>query len=294
MFSSLKKGIAVFTIMGILFASHVPLSFAADDVKNDPTLSTSLISYWEMEEASGTRTDSHASNDLTDINTVGQSTSCIQGDCADMESTNSEYLSISDASQSGLDVSGDFSVSAWIKRENAVSGYIAAKDNGGGNRAYNIVFGSGGGLEVVFCSNVSCSVSNNSKYTTTNANGVPSTGVWYHVVVTIDVSDTTSGVAVYVNSVSKSVTKVRHNATSIANSSSEFAVGALSGGGGNFDGLYDEFGIWSKELTSGEVSDLYNSGSGIPYDAGGAGGETPTTNDVIIISKLLRESEIWS
>ena len=32
------------------------------------------------------------------------------------------------------------------------------------------------------------------------------------------------------------------------------------------DGKIDEVGIWSRVLTSGEISDLYNSGSGLTYD----------------------------
>lgn len=36
----------------------------------DPTLRTSLISYWELNEPSGTRTDLHSANNLTDNNTV--------------------------------------------------------------------------------------------------------------------------------------------------------------------------------------------------------------------------------
>ena len=42
---------------------------AAGDVSNDPTLPTGLISYWELEEASGTRVDSKGPNDLADNNT---------------------------------------------------------------------------------------------------------------------------------------------------------------------------------------------------------------------------------
>jgi len=33
----------------------------------------------------------------------------------------------------------------------------------------------------------------------------------------------------------------------------------------DFDGLIDEVGIWSRALNSTEVSELYNSGSGLAY-----------------------------
>lgn len=44
--------------------------FGMDYSELDAGLLTSLISYWELTEASGTRVDSHGSNDLTDNNTV--------------------------------------------------------------------------------------------------------------------------------------------------------------------------------------------------------------------------------
>jgi hypothetical protein len=32
-----------------------------------------------------------------------------------------------------------------------------------------------------------------------------------------------------------------------------------------FDGMIDEIGVWSRALTSGEVTQLYNSGAGLQY-----------------------------
>ena len=37
----------------------------------------------------------------------------------------------------------------------------------------------------------------------------------------------------------------------------------------SYEGMLDEVGIWSKALTATEVSDLYNSGNGLAYDATG-------------------------
>src|SRR5574341_2164717 len=53
-----------------------------------------LISFWELEEASGTRLDATASdNDLTDNNTVTQATGKV-GNAAQFTRANTEYLSI--------------------------------------------------------------------------------------------------------------------------------------------------------------------------------------------------------
>jgi hypothetical protein len=71
-----------------------------------------LVSWWTLDEASGTRADSHGSNDLTDNNTVG-SAAGKQGNAADFESTNSEYLSMNSVSSLNF---GDenFTLAGWV------------------------------------------------------------------------------------------------------------------------------------------------------------------------------------
>src|SRR6056300_583443 len=89
-----------------------------------------LVSFWKLDEASGTRVDAFGSNDLTDNNTVGQATSLTgvpYTEGADFERGNTEYLSITDASQSGLSpLSSDFSVSVWVKFESLPGGSALA------------------------------------------------------------------------------------------------------------------------------------------------------------------------
>jgi hypothetical protein len=54
--------------------------------------------------------------------------------------------------------------------------------------------------------------------------------------------------------------------TAFPDNTSPFSIGTWPGiGGQNFLGEIDEVGIWSRALTSGEISDLYNSGSGLSY-----------------------------
>ena len=86
------------------------------DIKNHSTLPTNLVSYWDLEEASGTRYDLVGSNHMTDVATVGQGTGKF-GNCADFELSNAEYLKITDANQTGLDSAGEMSWSCWIKIE---------------------------------------------------------------------------------------------------------------------------------------------------------------------------------
>lgn len=102
--------------------------------------STDLIAYWSCEETSGVRYDETANdNDLTDNNSVLYGTGII-GNACDFERGTSEYLSITDASQTDLDLPAQFSISWWIKPEqdNNATGCMFCKDDAGSNRSYDI------------------------------------------------------------------------------------------------------------------------------------------------------------
>ena len=86
----------------------------ATDVKNDATLSTSLLHYWEVEEASGNRVDSHSTRDLTPAGTVSQDASGKQGNAVSFGTSAGDRLA---ASGSGIVISAsdNRSFSFWIK-----------------------------------------------------------------------------------------------------------------------------------------------------------------------------------
>ena len=71
-----------------------------------------LIGHWKLNEASGSRSDSHGSNPLDDNNTVTQETGKID-DAAQCTKINSEYLSHVD--NSDFDTGDiDFTVAGWF------------------------------------------------------------------------------------------------------------------------------------------------------------------------------------
>jgi len=235
---------------------------ATGGVSGHATLPTSLVSYWELEEASGIRTDSKASNDLSDMNTVPQGAGKL-GNCADFDGT-SEYLSITDAAQSNLDVPGNFSTSAWVKWEtpppNSIDYPIVWKAFGG-NGSYGLMYQSNGSGVKRIRMNL---------YDSNDPGGnVPyewlvtqTSGTWYHVAFTFIVS--TSTAELYVDGVSQgTITNTLVN--DINNSTATFNIGSDGLGTRYANGLIDEVGIWSKTLSPAEVSALYNSGDGIPY-----------------------------
>src|SRR5207247_6557818 len=103
---------------------------------------TGLVSYWKLDDVSDgsgpvTRLDSVGSNHLTDNNTVASAPGKI-GNGADFESANNEFFSITDASQNGLDITGDLTISCWVKFESVVGiqAMTGKHDPTGNNRSY--------------------------------------------------------------------------------------------------------------------------------------------------------------
>lgn len=91
--------------------------------------------------------------------------------------------------------------------------------------------------------------------------GELTTGSWYHIVVTYD------GTTMRIYKNGNEVTSGTDSSGNINYQTSlDLRIGLRSRNDDReWDGLIDEVGIWNRALTSTEVSGLYNSGSGLSY-----------------------------
>jgi len=219
-----------------------------------------LVAYWAFDETSGVRNDSTPNNnDLTDNNTVSYATGIISNG-ADFERSNSEYLSITDASQTGLDLTNDFSVSMWINPESLSSGIennlVGKYANASNQRSYTFSYYPNTTIFRMYNSSNGINVSN------ADISYSLSTGTWYHVVGVYDAS--AGSIQVYVNG--SSVSTATGLNTSIYNSSAPFHVGYIADLGTSYwDGIIDELSIWNTTLSGSDITSLYNSGTGLSY-----------------------------
>ena len=115
------------------------------------TTGTSMVSWWELNEQSGIRFDAHASNNLTDNNTVGYALGHIQepiGETktvAQTSAANAEYLS---STNEALNPTGDFSFGMWVNNSNVTTSVIAS--NWGSSKGWQILRAGVGGDDFVF------------------------------------------------------------------------------------------------------------------------------------------------
>jgi hypothetical protein len=202
------------------------------------------------------------------INTVLYATGK-QGNAADIESANSEFLSITDGAQSGLDFGGDFSFSIWVKFETLpASGNVnnlLSKFNLGTDGAYSFGLYNNAGTYYWRATVYDSTTPSENLSGNVGSAVTPSADTWYHVVWTFTESNYTS--QVYINGTSIGTYQHTGYSGTMNNSAGPFKLGQLYAGGsdGFLDGLLDEIGVWNKVLSSDEVTELYNSGNALNY-----------------------------
>lgn len=223
---------------------------------NHSSLAENLVSYWKLSDVN----DAHGSNNLTNSGsttfTTGKS-----GDAASFSSASSQYLYITDANQSGLDITGSLSISAWIKhvsnKQQVISKYKSQADPLVTQKSYAIQWFSDQKIYFTLSSNGSTD-----RYFT-SSNTYTNTSNFHHIVVVFSAG---SSMTVYFDGSSISGSVTGGVPSSIYNSTADFQIGRIFANTQQYaDGLIDEVGIWSKVLTSTEVGNLYASGSGLFY-----------------------------
>lgn len=226
-----------------------------------------IVSYWKLDESSGDAADSAGSNTLTNTNTVTYAAGKINN-AANFASASSQYFTIADASQTGLDGMADVSFSFWINFASLPTdgNYMIplAKWNATGNqRSYEVVVRNTSGqytLEIFYSDDGLGGASAN----VATANVSLSTSTWYYFVITIAGSSET--MTLYKDGSSLTLASNSQNGnTSIYDSTSAFEVGRGTSDLGYVNGAIDELGIWDRVLSASEVTSLYNSGAGNQY-----------------------------
>ena len=220
------------------------------------TLLDGMVSYWALDEESGTRYDSVGGNDLTDNNTVGFDTG-VNGAAASFVAANSESLTAGSETVGKL---GELTVSYWYK-PSTVAGHAGLVGRSGWSTLSNLswatrrlgtaiqsLVGSGSGFDL------------DSSAVTLEA------GVWYHVVQWYDSADSKMRLSVNGETPIVSDAHVLSQLAGIIFTIGGYSYCPADGGPSTFEtGQFDEVAIWSRVLTEDERAELYNAGSGFFY-----------------------------
>jgi len=219
---------------------------------------TTPLSYWKLDESSGDAVDAVAS-----LNAVNTSVTYSAGKINNGAVYNgSAYHTIAD--NAAIKPSSDISISCWVNIT-STSSYqmlLAKGENTGDTRSYEMrCYGTTTKIEVQMRTG-------GGSYDASRTTTAIGTGVWTHIVYT----RTGTTHKIYINGVSDTLESSVTTSGTIDYSTDSLWFGQRNGGL-RFNGKLDEIGIWNVELSSSEVSELYNGGAGnqYPFSGGGSG-----------------------
>ncbi|HYE68687.1 MAG TPA: LamG domain-containing protein, partial [Anaerovoracaceae bacterium] len=168
----------------------------------------------------------------------------------DFELSSSQYASILDAAQSGLDFSGNHTFEMWLRFEqlpSTAAAHMGLLSKWGADPGYVAIALNTNKLNVYFRD-----ASNNQTEFITNDTVFNVANRWYHVAIVATVATPTY--TIYINGVPVAITSVTTNATSVKNSSDPFRIGAYGSTPGNFfDGLMSEVRVWNVARTGEQI-----------------------------------------
>ncbi len=219
-------------------------------------LTDSIVAYWKLDAASGNESDSHGSNTLTVVGTVGSAAGKI-GNARTNDGTGGNDLGRADnADLSTGDI--DFTLQAWVYlNAKAATQILAGKWAGGeGNFEYLLWYDNTGDRWMFSVTPDGAAASLVS--VTADNFGSPPTATWHLLHAWHDAAGNQLGVTV-----NAGTANTASHSTGVFDGASDFML--LSDGVSGLDGRADEAALWKRVLSATERSELYNGGAGLTY-----------------------------
>jgi len=223
-------------------------------------LNEGLISYWAMRTSGTTVIDEYGSNDGTAVNTPTFSeANGVRDDGVGLNGTNQRITIPHDDTLSVGDE--DFSVFAWIKLEklNANQGiFVKRRPTDTPLYGYRLFVSSDNKAR----HNVTGSVAT---APATSGGSTLSTGVWYHVGMTVSGATNSRTIIYWLNGNNDREITGANTGTVDPTLQNGFIGTDRSGIASYFGGSIDEVAIWNRALSSNEVYQIYSTPLYAPY-----------------------------
>jgi hypothetical protein len=226
-------------------------------------LTYGLISYWKLNETSGT-TAADSFSSYTGTLTYASPASTVPifttGKASNgISLSNGQYVTV--PHNNALDITGDLTIAMWVKPDSvtcsgADPAYVLVSKRSSNTRVpYEFMIGCGGSLRYgAWGTNIQWPGAG-------TASGLVTTGTWQHVAMTRSYSGITATVNFYINGVSVGISS-QDSGPTLTNPDPVW----ISRGGyhtqytdqGSYSGLMDEIAIFNRALSSSAILDIYN------------------------------------
>ena len=230
-------------------------------------LKTDLIGYWSFNNSANVD-DDHSTYDFSNSGSTYTSSGKLSG-ARSFDGSN-DYLYTSYQTWGFSDA---WSINLWLKADtlSAEQCVLMFKANGLSTNLINMSFGLNGQNQKIAVQ----AYNDGSGRKFYLGNSSLSTGTWYMITATWD----GTYLKIYVDgSEDTPYTKDTDNSISMADSSRQFRIAEnIASSAANFDGIIDDISLHSRALTSSEITEIYNSGSGLAYSSWDV---TPSTADL--------------
>lgn len=210
-----------------------------------------LVSYWKLDESTGTRRDWAGPHNLTVVGGVGSDTGIINN-AATFAAGANNYLTVTNTAF--VTGTNPFTISLWFYRTNAcVSSSIIRKSLGAAtNSEFALVFSTTSHrlLATMYSADGTFSQIADTYATTTNT--------WYHTTLFYDPAAQFFGISLNGREITKVYADV-HRATNVS-----MTIGG-SANATQVQGKIDEVAFWNRCLSPIERAELYNNNSAISF-----------------------------
>lgn len=228
-----------------------------------PPFQVGLVSYWKLDEVTGTVFDSHGTNHLADSYNPAPDVGKISGARFFSETGKKAFAkSVSGASLSTGDI--DFTFAIWC-RPNALAAMrplITKWNDTGSLYEFKLFYDASPGLFTLDVRNTANTA--DGRVAASNF-GVPPLNGWYYVICWHDSVGNQLGICV--NNNTPNTTAWTQGV--IAKPTMPFWIGARTGSAEYWNGQIDEVAFWKRILTPAERTALYNGGAGLAYPLSG-------------------------
>lgn len=169
--------------------------------------------------------------------------------CADLESSSSQYASRASASVSGVTFTDDFTCEAWVKLESYANMVIISRLNTAGTQGWLFGVSSNGQLKIEGYTTAGGTVRAYNSYQSIPLNQ------WVHVAATLDMSG--AAATTYINGISVPNTLVSGTATALIQAG-DLAIGNFTSSTQYFDGKIADPRVWNAIRTATQIRDNMN------------------------------------